>query len=162
MTSVASPPSGPYLIDTNVLLRLADPTALQHVIVVNALTRISATGSPVNVTPQNLTEFWNVATRPVTRNGFGLSPADAAARVRRLLLDFALLPDSPEVFPVWRRLAESVGVSGVQVHDARLIAFMAVYSVPNLLTLNAGDFSRFTPPGVVTPTGITVIDPAAL
>ncbi len=43
------------------------------------------------------------------------------------------------------------GVSGVQVHDARLAAVMNVNNVSHLLTLNSKDFERFT--------GITPIHP---
>jgi predicted nucleic acid-binding protein len=37
----------------------------------------------------------------------------------------------------------SNGVSGVQVHDARLAAAMYVHGVTYILTLNVADFSRF-------------------
>ena len=38
-------------------------------------------------------------------------------------------------------------VSGVQVHDARLVAAMRVHGLDRLLTLNVADFSRY--PGIV-------------
>ena len=46
------------------------------------------------------------------------------------------------------------GISGVAVHDARLVAFMNVYGVTRVLTLNAKDFARYR--------GINVIHPADL
>ncbi len=36
------------------------------------------------------------------------------------------------------------GVSGVQVHDARLVAAMHVHGVGRILTFNAKDIARFT------------------
>jgi hypothetical protein len=36
------------------------------------------------------------------------------------------------------------GVSGVQVHDARLVAAMHVYGVKHILTSNGKDFARYT------------------
>ena len=45
----------------------------------------------------------------------------------------------------------TISGSGVQVYDARLAAFMRVYGVPNILTLNAKDFSRY---------GVTAVHPA--
>ncbi|MEN3332947.1 MAG: hypothetical protein V7641_2312 [Blastocatellia bacterium] len=42
-------------------------------------------------------------------------------------------------------------VSGVQVHDARLVAVMSVYGVQNLLTFNINDFKRFTQIVVINP-----------
>ncbi len=57
-----------------------------------------------------------------------------------------LLPDSESTYREWRRLIVEYSVSGVQVHDARLVAAMHVHGVSHLLTLNTGDFSRY--PGV--------------
>jgi predicted nucleic acid-binding protein len=42
-------------------------------------------------------------------------------------------------------------VSGVQGHDARLVATMHVYGVPHLLTFNGDDFRRYA--------GITAVHP---
>jgi hypothetical protein len=44
-------------------------------------------------------------------------------------------------------VAASVGVSGVQVHDARLAAVMRVHGLTHILTLNAADFARY--PGII-------------
>jgi predicted nucleic acid-binding protein len=46
-----------------------------------------------------------------------------------------------------RELVVAAGVSGVQVHDARLVAVMRVYGLTHILTLNAPDFRRY--PGIV-------------
>jgi predicted nucleic acid-binding protein len=56
---------------------------------------------------------------------------------------FRLLPDSLAVHEEWRKLLAAVGVSGVQVHDARLVAAMRVHGVRRVLTLNKSDFARF-------------------
>ncbi len=37
-------------------------------------------------------------------------------------------------------------VSGIQVHDARLVAVMRVHGIAHILTLNVGDFQRY--PGI--------------
>ena len=60
-----------------------------------------------------------------------------------------MLADSPAVYPEWRRLVVAYGVSGVQVHDARLAAFMRVHTVSQILTFNTADFARYAPEGVV-------------
>jgi predicted nucleic acid-binding protein len=54
-----------------------------------------------------------------------------------------MLPDTPAVHMEWRRLLVDYRVSGVQVHDARLVAAMHVYGVKRILTLNTTDFVRF-------------------
>ena len=59
------------LADTNLLLRLADSGSSQHHIATKALVRLFGQGDEVFLTPQNLIEFWAVATRPVEANGFG-------------------------------------------------------------------------------------------
>jgi predicted nucleic acid-binding protein len=56
--------------------------------------------------------------------------------------EFRLLPDTERVHAEWRRLVVKHSVSGVQVHDARLVAAMLAHGVPHLLTLNDRDFKR--------------------
>lgn len=68
-----------------------------------------------------------------------------------LLCELILLEDSLETHNAWRKIVVAYGVSGVQVHDARLIAAMQVHRVPLLLTLNSGDFQRYS--------GITLLKP---
>ncbi len=70
-----------YLADTNLLLRLADPASLQHLIATDALARLLRQGDEVFLTPQNFVEFWAVATRPVEANGFGWDSKRTAREV---------------------------------------------------------------------------------
>ena len=83
-------------------------------------------------------------TRPIARNGLGLTVADASRVVQAIESGMSLLPDNEAVYREWRRIVVQYGVSGVQVHDARLAAAMYVHHVDHLLTLNVADFSRFT------------------
>jgi predicted nucleic acid-binding protein len=94
-------------------------------------------------TSQNLGEFWNAMTRPANRNGYGLSPEEADIRAKEVEAGFRLLPDSPAVHKEWRRLLVDYRVSGVQVHDARLVPSMRVHGVKRILTFNTKDFARF-------------------
>ena len=52
-------------VDTNILLRSAEPSHPTHHIAVNAVQVLLNTGDRVCLIAQNLIEFWNVATRPV-------------------------------------------------------------------------------------------------
>ena len=45
----------------------------------------------------------------------------------------------------------SHGVSGVQVHDTRLVAAMLVYKIPRILTFDADDFTRYTQIEILKP-----------
>ena len=40
-------------------------------------------------------------------------------------------------------------VSGVQVHDARLVAAMVSHGVRHILTFNTADFNRYAPEGII-------------
>ena len=148
-------PDGSYLIDTSMLIRIDQPTSPVRQSAMEALEALEKSANPVYIAPQNLFEFWNVATRPLDKNGLGMLPSQAATRVRALRNQFGVLPDVPAIYPAWERLAEIAQVSGKQVHDTRLAAFMLVHGLTHILTLNAKDFRRFEPLA-----GITVIEPS--
>jgi predicted nucleic acid-binding protein len=67
-----------------------------------------------------------------------------------------LLPDSLVVHEEWRRLLVAYGVSGVRVHDARLVAAMRVHEIKHILTFNDKDFSRYTGIEAVNPRGVSL------
>lgn len=90
---------------------------------------MSKDGHNLQIVSQNCVEFWNVATRPANRNGFGLAPTDADRLLRLIERLFPILSDLPTVYPEWRRLVITFSVSGVQVHDARLVAVMKINSL---------------------------------
>jgi predicted nucleic acid-binding protein len=133
-----------FAVDTNVLLRSIDDGHVAQPIAKNGLLALRARGEILSIFPQNLIEFWAVATRPVTNNGLGLSVAQAEAEVISLKTLFALLPDTPEIFPEWEKIVLQFRVSGKQAHDARLVAAMRVHNLTHLLTFNTADFKRFS------------------
>lgn len=143
-----------YLIDSNILIRWVKPDERDYPLVIAAIDRLIELGSVLCYTSQNLGEFWNALTRPATRNGYGLSPAETDRLARPLESRLRFLPDSLAVHEEWRKLLVDYGVSGVQVHDTRLVAAMRVHSVKSILTFNTRDFARFT--------GIEAIHPAQL
>jgi predicted nucleic acid-binding protein len=131
------------LVDTNILLRISRRDDPLHALVDGALARLIAAGTALYYTHQNVAEFWNVATRPIDRNGFGLSVTDTDREVHSLERGMILLPDDEAVYREWRRLVVNYAVAGTQVHDARLVAAMRVHGVTHLLTFNTGDFARY-------------------
>jgi predicted nucleic acid-binding protein len=140
-----------YLVDTNVLLRWSQPQLPEHPLAFAAVDTLQRRGEGVFLTPQNLVEFWNVATRPALSNGLGLSPAEADRDVQRLEHVFPLLPDIPAIHAEWRQLVVAVIVQGRQVHDARLAAVMRAHGIAHILTFNTADFVRYP--------GITAVHP---
>ncbi len=131
------------LVDTNILLRITRRSDPQHKLVDTALARLAGQSTTLYYTHQNIAELWNAMTRPITRNGLGLTVAEAEREVRAIEVGMTLLADSEAVYREWRRIVVQYSVSGVQVHDARLAAAMYVHGVGHILTLNVTDFSRF-------------------
>ena len=142
------------LVDTNVLLRTVQSNHPHFAEATAAIATLVRRGDSVFFSPQNIAEFWNVATRPVERNGLGLSPDRAFQEITGIEKSLSLLPDVPEIYASWKEIVRTNKVLGVKVHDARLVAIMTVYSVTGLLTFNAADFARFT--------NITAIHPSSL
>jgi len=132
-----------YLIDTNVLLRSAVNTSARNPAAAGAITVLLSRGDELFLAPQVLMEFWSVATRPASVNGFGW-PVDAVrSEIDRLLDQFPLLPETPGVFDEWLRLVTKHRVSGKQSHDIRLVAILNTHQVARLLTFNTEDFKAF-------------------
>ncbi len=97
----------PFLADTNILLRLAEPSDPDYTIVRTAVEILFTRGEHLCYAAQNLVEFWNVCTRPIDKNGFGLSSADTDARANLIEARFPFLPDSERGHVEWRRLVFS-------------------------------------------------------
>jgi predicted nucleic acid-binding protein len=143
-----------FAVDTNVLLRSIDEGHSAQAIAQNGLLALREHRETLTVFPQNLIEFWAVATRPNANNGLGWSIERAEEELRSLKSLFVVLPDTDAIFPEWQKLVVQYHVSGKQAHDARLVAAMNVHNLTQLLTFNTSDFKRFT--------GITAIDPPSL
>ena len=114
------------LVDTNLLLRIADPGAAQHQSAADAIARLIARGHEVCICPQNIIEFWAVATRPVAANGFGWDISQADSEISEMELHFIQLVDTPNIYAEWRTLVVTGRISGKRVHDARLAAVSRV------------------------------------
>jgi predicted nucleic acid-binding protein len=143
------------LLDTNILARLMQPAHLHHPVASIAVPLLQQRGDELCVVPQNLYEFWVVATRPVTANGgLGMTPAAAQKVLDHFENLFALRPDTADVYPRWKALVTAHSTSGKASHDARLVAAMQTHGIDQILTFNTGDFSRYP--------GITVLDPAEI
>jgi predicted nucleic acid-binding protein len=140
-----------YLVDTNVLLRLVQKSSPLHAEARRAVLMLRKQGEELCVMPQNLIEFWAVATRPVADNGLGLTIDQAARELRKLKRFFRLQPDTPRIILEWESLIIRHQVSGKQAHDTRLVAAMNAHNLTQILTFNTADFKRFS--------GITAVHP---
>ena len=143
-----------YLVDTNLLVRLAQPKNPHRREAVRALRTLRRQPESLGIVPQNLVEFWAVATRPASSNGLGLTIDETSKLIGKLKVLFTLLPESAEIFAEWERIVLQHQVFGKQAHDARLVAAMLVHNVTHLLTFNTDDFKRYE--------GITVVNPSSV
>ena len=143
-----------YLVDTNILTRIADPAHAMHQDALDAVKLLIQQGHKLHVVPQNFYEFWVVATRPVNVNGLGRTAAEAATELANLKALFVLLDETPAIYGVWERLVISTPVVGKNGHDARLVAAMTVHGLTHLLTFNAQDFRQYPAITAVTPADV--------
>jgi hypothetical protein len=89
------------LVDTNVLLRSAEPGHAHFQFSVEAIDLPRSHGHDLVLVPQILYEYWSVATRPLANNGFGLSPAEAKVELTMLRRLFRLLQDERGIYSMW-------------------------------------------------------------
>jgi predicted nucleic acid-binding protein len=146
------------LLDTNVLARVTRSHDPQCPVARRAIQALLSRGEKLAVVPQNLYEFWAIATRaygapPAGRNGLGMSTAQAGHWLRFFQRRFTLLHDREELCRLWQRLVETYGITSFRAHDVRLVAAMQSYRITQMLSFNGADFRRLP---------ITVVDPSAL
>ena len=122
------------LLDTNLLTRMTRSHEPQSGIARAAIQTLLQRRERLIVVPQNLYEFWAVATRPAGpppagRNGLGMTAVQAGHWLQFFRRRFAVLPDRAELSTLWQEL------------------------FTRLLTFNASDFCNL---------GIVILDPAAV
>ena len=146
------------LLDTNLLTRMTRSHHPQAGLARAAIQTLLGRGERLIVVPQNLYEFWAVATRPpgpppAGSNGLGMTPAQAGQWLRFFQRRFTLLPDREELSRLWQALVEAHGVRGFRAHDVRLVAAMQSYGITRLLTFNVAHFGGMP---------VTILHPASL
>lgn len=72
-----------YLIETNLLMRLANSAGAEYEVAQRAIARLHRQGESLRTAPQNLIEFRNSATRPTTVNGLGYTTGMAETYAAR-------------------------------------------------------------------------------
>lgn len=100
---------------------------------------------------QNLAEFWNVSTTPIDKNGFGLSAERASKRRAVIERICEVVTENDDSYRIWKGLLVAQSVTGVSVHDARLVSVMIAQGISTVLTLNEQDFRRYSGISAVTP-----------
>jgi len=143
------------LVDTGVLLRVFDRSAPEQRTIFRALRKLWAANHDLVTSAQNIAEFWNVCTRPASaRGGFGLAVPVVDERVKVIEKMGTVLPFPIRAYAEWRRLLVQHQITGVAVHDARLVATMIAANIGHILTMNDADFRRYAGLTVLTPAGV--------
>jgi predicted nucleic acid-binding protein len=132
-----------FLLDTNILLRSITPDHAMNAQAVQAILTLKKQGEKLYIVPQNLIEFWNVCTRPLEKNGLGLTVAETSNEINQIQQLFPLLLDIETIYAQWIQLVISNNVIGVNVHDAHLVAAMLAHNLTHILTFNTKDFMRY-------------------
>lgn len=142
------------LVDPGVLLRAFDAAAAEYRAIRQDLRSLLARQERLIVALQNLAEFWNVSTRPIDKNGYGLSVERANRRLQIVERFCDVVTEDNDSYRIWKELLIVHAVTGVAVHDARLVSIMQSQGTANIFTLNERDFRRYP--------GITVLTPGNL
>ena len=147
-----------YLLDSNILIYLSNRSAQHRPVAIAAVEKLHAQGAKLSVCSQSIVEMRTVLTRPATSpNGIGMTPVDVKAEIVDYLKVFALQPDGPALFPLWRDLTDAAGTIGKQNHDARLLAAAMAGGCSHLLTFNESDFKQFS-----AFTTVQIVNPATV
>jgi predicted nucleic acid-binding protein len=129
---------------------------MESAIARTAIEQLQKDGHELLVSAQNQAEFWNVATRPKSNNGYGLTIQQTNSYLGLIEQAFPLITETEDSHHHWRKLVMDFNVLGVKVHDARLVAVMLEHGVERILTFNDEDFRRYEP------AGITAVHPQAI
>jgi predicted nucleic acid-binding protein len=143
-----------YLLDTNIVLRLANADDVQHALVSEAVVKLLAQEQECCLISQVLIEFWVVSTRPTDVNGLGWHVSDTEETVVQLLNRFPLLEDRPEIFTLWQQLVSTQNIMGKRAHDAQIAAAMLAHRITHLLTFNTQDFIQVPGIAVAAPQSV--------
>lgn len=147
-----------YLLDTNVVMRLCNPSDVQHQLATDAISRLLTQADECWLVAQVIVEFWVVATRPTEVNGLGWTIEQTRSTIDQLLDRFPLLEESPQIFPNWLNLVTNSKVMGKRTHDARIIASMLANGITNILTFNPSDFTGISNITITHPQDLVALE----
>jgi predicted nucleic acid-binding protein len=139
-----------WFLDANILVYATVAAHPLHATAIAQLTALESAGAEFWISRQVVREYLAVMTRPGTYTGT-VATAVLVANVQRFERSYQIAPDTAAVTGRLLHLLTAVKLGGKQVHDANIVATMLEYGIPNLLTHNVADFSRFGTLITVTP-----------
>ena len=148
-----------YLADTGVLLRLFDSDDPHCFAIRSAFRAFRSNRDEVFFAVQNASEFWNVSTRPASaRGGYGHDPQKVRLRLQLLERFCNRVVETHVSYEKWKELLITRSVSGVAVHDARLVSVMICSGISHVVTLNVDDFKRYPEVTAVEPADVVGVE----
>ena len=101
-----------WLIDTSVLIGTVQTGSARHFHAMTAVATLFGGEDALCIVPQNIIEFWAVATRPRDANGLGLSITDTQNEIDKIKLQFILKNEDSTIFVNWEKLVADYSVIG--------------------------------------------------
>ncbi len=93
-----------YLIDTSVLIRTVHTSSQYQQVSLEAISKLRQDDETLHIVPQNLIEFWVVATRPAESNGLDLTVSQTKVKIEHLKKVFILQAENQHIFDLWEEL----------------------------------------------------------
>jgi predicted nucleic acid-binding protein len=146
------------LADTNILTSFTNTLHVHSGAARLALKKLRSADERIVLAPQNLYEFWAVATRATNHsspasNGLGMTTDQARAWINYFKRQYEVLSDRDDLHVQWLEVVTEKRVKGFRSYDARLVAVMKIYGVQRILTFNGKDFAGMD---------VTVVDPRSV
>ncbi len=140
----------PVFADTNILVysRIAQSSFRADALAM--LSDLDAAGHPLWISRHILREYLVTMSRPGTLAVPPPMPS-LIGDVRFFESKFLIAEDGPTVTSSLLHLLSSVACSGLQIHDANIVATMLAHGISKLLTHNVADFQRFSGHSSVIP-----------
>lgn len=132
------------LLDTNVLVAATDADRPEHAAALELLNTGTERSIPLYATTQVMREYLVVVSRSSEANGLGLAIADAISNVTAFGQRLQVIADDGRVWDRLMVLLSDIPVAGKRIHDANIVATALTHGIGQIVTLNVGDFARFT------------------
>jgi predicted nucleic acid-binding protein len=129
-------------VDTNILVYATNILSPWHTPATKTLETFKQSGTDLIVSPQILREYLAVMTR-MTATGIGLPVTEILQNFQTFQTQFKVLEDNRLVLIKLSALLQQFSAAGKQIHDTNIVATMQAYNIPELLTHNISDFTRF-------------------
>lgn len=130
-------------LDTNILVYASNSISPWHHFAKEKIRTLLSEKFRLFISPQILREYVSVASRSIG--------AEKPAPWEMILNNceyfqnhFTLLDEGRHTVIELMHLLSKIPSAGKHVHDANIVATMLAHHVPNLLTLNTGDFTRYS------------------